>query len=135
MEEYQGIDWDTLWKSGGQLVDKPIRLKCYWHSNDQGFASGFGKSAVPFLAGADPAKYKLLRLREVPEMAAEESLKGYVRLGTAAADYVEKEASTAGGDNECESFFFVYAVVRPPAAKLMGKGPQIVLEIQAIRAD
>jgi hypothetical protein len=132
--DYQEVDWDTLWTTGEKLVDKPIKLKCYYMKWDASYGAGFGKKAKPYLPGADKTTHKILALREVPEMdKGSHTIKGFMRMGSAAANYVEKRAKRSGGRGECNFSFVVYGVVKKAGAKLFGKVPQIIIEIDTIK--
>lgn len=133
--DYEQIDWDGLMTRGEELVDKPVKLTCYYEKWDTGFTFGSGKDAKPYLTGTAATSHKILALRRVPEMVkGDPTIKGYVKLGSAAMSYVDKRAKRPGGRGACEFSFVVHAVVRKSEGKLMGKGPQVVLEVQAITA-
>ncbi len=137
LADFKEVDWNTLWTTGEGMVGKQIKVKCYWCGGGN-VASGSGKSAVPYLAGASDKTHRVLKLRDLGPLVSGQTLMGFIRLGSSATNYIDKEANRPGPDgkdSECNQSFYVYATVRAAGAKLFGTGPQIVLEVETIKAE
>lgn len=131
--EYEEMDFDTLVAKGEQLIDKGVKVKCYYEKLDQGFTAGAGKEAKPYLEGADKSSHRILVLRKVPEIdKGLPTLRGFLKNASAASNYFDANAKRAGGRGNCDFSFVMTGVVRKSGVKISGKGPQIVIEIDGL---
>jgi hypothetical protein len=135
-KEYREIDWATLWKDGESLVGKAVTFKAYYLGWDYSQASGFGEDKVYYMQGASEKSHKIISLRKIEAFESSEyPLKGYLRIGSKALDYIEKKARTYSADKKKASAysFIVSGTVKKAKAKVnMGNGPQIVIDIDSI---
>ena len=138
-KEYKKIDWATLWTQGESLADQPVEFTAYYLGNDSSFTSGFGKNARLYLEGADNTTHKIIQLRKIEEFEKDDyPLKGYVKIGSEALNYLNKKARSPSSNKKQASnySFVVRGVVKKAGDKVnMGKGPQIVIDIDSLSAD
>ncbi len=131
--EYQEIDFDTLVAKGDDFVDKAVKVKCYYEKLDQGFTAGAGKDAKHYLEGADKGNYRIILLRKVPEIdKGMPTIRGFLKNGSAGSNYFDTNCKRAGGRGNCDFSFVMSGVVKKTGAKISGKGPQIVIEIDSL---
>ncbi|MBN1409546.1 MAG: DUF1565 domain-containing protein [Spirochaetales bacterium] len=137
--EYEKTDWETIWNEGDSMIGQAVELEAYYMGWDTLFVSGFGDKAIPYMEGADKSSHKILKLRKIAAMNKDDyPLMGYIKLGSAALDYVQKKAKKASTDKKkASSFSFVIkGVIKKAGARInFGKGPQIVIDIDAITAN
>ena len=106
---------------------------------DTGFTYGTGENTILYLENADKKNYKIIKLRKIEKMEKTDyPIKGYVKIGEQALDYLEKKAKNYSAySKEASNYsFVVYGVIRKSGARVnFGKGPQVVIEIDKITKD